>query len=71
MVSSSGELRNDSDGTAQIGNPECGPEAPPAPHGPSAPGLPRTGGPLEVEAAIGLMLLLVGLGLQRRSRALA
>jgi hypothetical protein len=41
---------------------------------PTTPGvgsLPRTGGPLEVEAALGLMLLLAGFGLRRRSAALS
>jgi hypothetical protein len=70
VVANSGEFTNDSDGTAQIGNPDCEPETP-APGQPGAPGLPRTGGPIEAEAAIALMLLLVGFGLTRRCKALA
>jgi hypothetical protein len=67
IVSNQGEARNDSDGTATIGNPDCDvpEEAPPA-----TPGLPRTGGPLEVEAAIGLLLLLAGFGIRRTAAAL-
>ena len=70
VVSNQGELSNDSDGTAVIGNPEdCLDEAPPGEETPGRPGgLPRTGGDLETQAAIGLMLLLLGFGLQRRSK---
>jgi hypothetical protein len=69
LAANSGEYRNASDGTAQIGDPDCAP-AEEGPGQPGAPGLPKTGGPLEVEAAIGLMLLLLGFGLTRRSRVL-
>jgi hypothetical protein len=71
IVSNQGDATNDSDGTAVIGNPEdCEDEAPPTAE-PGKPGLPRTGAELEVQAAVGLMLLLLGFGLQRRSRSMA
>jgi LPXTG-motif cell wall-anchored protein len=57
-----------------IGNPEdCLDEkAPPAEQPPGGPGgLPRTGAELEVQAAVGLMLLLLGFGLARRSKRVA
>jgi len=70
IVDNEGEVRNESDGTAIIGNPDCFPEAGPGqPGGPA--GLPKTGGELEVEAALGLMLLLLGFGLRRKSQELA
>ncbi|MDP1819450.1 MAG: hypothetical protein Q8K58_06080 [Acidimicrobiales bacterium] len=54
------------------------PEAPEAPEAPAdraaAPGgasLPRTGGPLEAQAAVALMLLLAGFGLRRKSAQLS
>jgi hypothetical protein len=66
LVSNHGSARNESDGTALIGNPDCAPT--PGEEVPGAPGLPRTGGQLEVEAAIALMLLLAGFGLQQPTR---
>jgi hypothetical protein len=74
IVSNDGTASNDSDGTAIIGNPEdCGdtPTTPGTTPKPGVEGLPRTGGPLEVEAAIALMLLLVGFGLRRKGQSLA
>ena len=68
LVSSSGEATNESDGTATIGDPNCDV---PGESTPGTPGLPRTGGPLEAEAAIALMLLLVGFGLRRKGQHLA
>ncbi len=72
VVSNQGSARNASDGTARIGDPDCEPEdeatTTPTPTPPTTPGLPRTGGPLEVEAAIGLMLLLAGFGLRRQAK---
>jgi hypothetical protein len=67
LVANQGRIANDSDGTGIVGDPDCAP-APEAPSGPAAPSLPRTGGPIEVEAAIGLLLLLAGLGARRRAR---
>jgi hypothetical protein len=68
LVSSEGTASNVSDGSGLVGNPDClVPGAPgtptPTPGGAS---LPKTGGPLEVEAALGLMLLLAGFGLRRK-----
>ena len=77
LVSNDGTASNDSDGTATIGNPDCDTptETPGTPGTPGMPGgshgLPRTGGPIEVEAAIALMLLLVGFGLRRKGQSLA
>ncbi|HJR24542.1 MAG TPA: hypothetical protein VJ804_03660, partial [Acidimicrobiales bacterium] len=76
IVSNQAEASNESDGTAIIGNPEdCDDEkvTPPSeePGKPGAPGLPRTGAELEVQAAVGLMLLLLGFGLTRQSRRYA
>jgi LPXTG-motif cell wall-anchored protein len=72
IVSSVGTASNTSDGQGLVGNPDC--LVPGAPGGPSTPGtssLPKTGAPVEVEAAIGLMLLLAGFGLRRKSASLA
>ena len=72
LVSNQGEATNDSDGTAIIGNPEdCEDEVTPPTEEPGKPGLPRTGAELETQAAIALMLLLLGFGLRRRSQQLA
>jgi hypothetical protein len=74
VVSNDGEATNDSDGDATIGDPsKCDdvPGTPPGDKTPGTPSLPRTGGPLEVEAAIGLMLLLLGFGLRRKGQSLA
>jgi hypothetical protein len=69
IVSNQGEARNDSDGTATIGDPDCDvPEEEDV--APPTPSLPRTGGPLEVEAAIGLLLLLAGFGIRRKAATL-
>ena len=71
LVSNQGEATNDSDGTAIIGNPEdCEDEVTPPTEEPGKPGLPRTGAELETQAAIALMLLLLGFGLRRRSQQL-
>jgi hypothetical protein len=78
-VSNQGTAANDSDGTGTINFPcedeVTPPEGPPAtpeePGKPGAPTLPRTGGAIEAQAAIALMLLLLGFGLRRRSQALA
>jgi hypothetical protein len=76
-VSNQGEASNDSDGTALINYPcEDKVVAPPKVEvpgkaGPGQPGvasLPRTGGAVETMAAVGLMLLLLGLGAQGLSR---
>jgi hypothetical protein len=81
VVSNSGTASNSSDGTALVNPEACEDEAvvPPAvtppstdEEGPTTPGaaaLPRTGGELEVQAAIALMLLLAGFGLRRYSTA--
>jgi hypothetical protein len=65
LVGNQGSARNRSDGTARIGNPV----RPGAPSGPMTPGhgaeLPRTGGPMEELAVLGLLLLLVGSQLRR------
>ena len=69
LVANQGEGINESDGTAIIGDPQCcGDEDVPDEE---TPGLPRTGGPLEGEAVIGLLLLLAGSALRRRSRLLS
>jgi hypothetical protein len=71
VVSSDGTASNSSDGSALIGNPNCiVPGTPATPGKPGAPSLPKTGAPIEVEAAIGLMLLLAGFGLRRRGSKL-
>jgi LPXTG-motif cell wall-anchored protein len=77
IVSNDGTAANNSDGFGGIGNPDC--DVPVAPGVPGLPGvstpggseLPHTGAPIEVEAAIGLMLLLAGFGLRRKGKALA
>jgi hypothetical protein len=69
VVSNSGEATNDSDGTATIGDPNC--DTPTGEDTPGTPGLPRTGGPLEVEAALALMLLLLGFGIRRTAQRLS
>jgi hypothetical protein len=70
LVANQGKGINRSDGTAIIGDPHCcGDEVVPPGEAPPG-GLPRTGGELQAEAAIGLMLLLAGFGLRRRSRQL-
>jgi hypothetical protein len=70
LVSSEGTASNVSDGSGLVGNPDClVPGTPGAPGAPGVPGtasLPKTGGPLEVEAALGLMLLLAGFALRRK-----
>ncbi len=68
IVSNQGEASNVSDGTAIIGDPS---KCDDVPETEKTPGLPRTGGPLEVEAAVALMLLLAGFGLRRTARHLA
>jgi hypothetical protein len=66
LVSSEGTASNVSDGSGLVGNPDClVPGAPGVPGLPGTSSLPKTGGPLEVEAALGLMLLLAGFGLRR------
>jgi hypothetical protein len=67
IVSNQGEATNQSDGTAIIGDPNC--EVPGSPT-PDVPGLPKTGGPIEVEAAVALMLLLLGFGIRRTAQRL-
>ncbi len=74
IVSNDGEATNDSDGDATIGDPSKCDDVPggeKTPEKPGTPGLPRTGGPIEAEAAIALMLLLVGFGLRRKGQSLA
>ena len=71
LVANQGEGTNDSDGTAIIGDPQCcGDEDVPTEE-PGKPGLPRTGAELETQAALALMLLLLGFGLRRRAQHLA
>ena len=77
IVSNDGTADNASDGTAKIGDPNCDvptPPVTPAPKpGPKTPGvasLPKTGGPIEAEAAFALMLLLAGFGLRRKSQSM-
>jgi hypothetical protein len=74
IVSNSGTASNQSDGAGLVGNPDClvpGAGAPGVPGGPGTSTLPRTGGPLEAEAALALMLLLAGFGLRRKGAQLA
>jgi hypothetical protein len=71
VVSNQGEVTNESDGTAIIGDPNCDVPGESTPGAPGQPGLPRTGGPLEVEAAVALMLLLLGFGIRRKGQSLA
>jgi hypothetical protein len=78
IVDNNGAATNDSDGFAQIGDPTCCDDevTPPAPEPqpeetPRPGGLPRTGAELETQAAVALMLLLLGFGLRRRSQRLA
>jgi hypothetical protein len=72
LVSNQGEATNESDGDATIGNPNCDvPTETTTTPTPGTTSLPRTGGPLEAEAAIALMLLLMGFGLRRRGQSLA
>jgi hypothetical protein len=77
IVSNDGTADNESDGSAIIGDPTCDvPVVPPVvtpPTGPKTPGvasLPKTGGPIEAEAAFALMLLLAGFGLRRKSNSM-
>jgi hypothetical protein len=72
LVANEGEGTNDSDGTAIVGDPQCcGDEDVPSEETPPALGLPRTGADLQGEAIVGLLLLLTGFALRRRSRVLA
>jgi hypothetical protein len=74
IVSSVGTASNVSDGQGLVGNPDClvpGAPGTPTPTTPGTSSLPKTGAPVEVEAAIGLMLLLAGFGLRRKSASLA
>jgi LPXTG-motif cell wall-anchored protein len=72
LVSSEGTAANRSDGSGLVGNPDClVPGAPGAPGVPGTSSLPKTGAPIEVEVAVGLMLLLAGFGLRRKSASLA
>ncbi len=65
IVSNEGSATNDSDGFAQIGDPDCFPEE----KGPGKPGLPVTGAAgIQQEAAAALLLLLAGFGLRRAGR---
>jgi hypothetical protein len=69
IVSNQGEATNDSDGTATIGNPDCGPST--GEETPGETGLPRTGGPIAYEAALALSLLLLGFGIRRTAQRLS
>ncbi len=70
LVANQGTVTNDSDGTAIIGDPQCcDDEDVPGP-GKKEQGLPRTGADLEAEAVAGLLLLLSGFALRRRSKQL-
>ena len=72
-VANNGRASNASDGFGGVGDPDCDDVTappPPADQPPGMPSLPKTGGFLEVEAAVGLMLLLAGFGLRRASRQL-
>ena len=81
VVSNSGTASNDSDGTALINPEACEDDkvtpptvTPPKDEEPGKPGaqaLPRTGGAIEAQAAIALMLLLAGFGLRRKGQRLA
>ena len=72
LVSNQGDAKNESDGDATIGDPNCDvPGTPGTTTTPGTTGLPRTGGPIEAEAAIALMLLLMGFGLRRKGQSLA
>jgi hypothetical protein len=69
-VANQGRASNRSDGFGGVGDPNC--DIPgETPGTPGVPTLPRTGGPLEVEAAVGLMLLLAGYGFRRAGRRAA
>jgi hypothetical protein len=66
-VTSQGRASNSSDGFGGVGDPNC--DVPgETPGAPGVPSLPKTGGPLEFEAALGLMLLLAGFAFERLSR---
>jgi hypothetical protein len=74
-VFNNGEASNTSDGSGQIGDPNCDEKVvtppvvtPPTEQPPGVAALPRTGGAIETMAAVGLMLLLLGLGAQGLSR---
>jgi hypothetical protein len=77
IVANAGEARNASDGSALIGNPSWpGDTAEQSAPVSGVPGqeqgqghLPVTGGELEVQAAVALMLLLAGFALQRAGNA--
>jgi hypothetical protein len=84
VVSNQGTAANDSDGTALINPDACLEDkvTPPTvkppveeeekvPGKPGAGALPRTGGAIEAQAAIALMLLLAGFGLRRKGQRLA
>ena len=78
-AANNGSASNTSDGAGLVGDPDCEDKAPPVvtppgvvtPPVPGAAALPKTGGPLEAQAAFALMLLLVGFGLRRKSAQLS
>ena len=73
-VANQGKASNASDGKGGVGDPNCDVPGEGTPGTPGTPGtstLPKTGGPLEVEAAIALMLLMAGFGFRRFSQEAA
>ncbi|MDQ2649038.1 MAG: hypothetical protein M3Z03_05750 [Actinomycetota bacterium] len=72
-VSNQGRASNASDGFGGVGDPDC--EVPgdqvATPDEPGVPTLPKTGGPVQVEAALALMMLLAGFTFRRLSQAAA
>jgi hypothetical protein len=70
-VANQGKASNRSDGFGGVGDPNCDIPGEETPGTPGVPSLPKTGGPLEIEAAIGLMLLLAGFGFRRVGKAAA
>jgi hypothetical protein len=74
LVSNSAEISNESDGTGIVGDPNCDDEVvtenPPTPTE-NPDGLPRTGGPIELQVMAAVMLLLAGYGMRRTAKKLS
>jgi hypothetical protein len=69
-VANQGVASNRSDGFGGVGDPNC--DVPgETPGAPGVPSLPKTGGPLEIEATVGLMLVLAGFATKRFGTRLA
>jgi hypothetical protein len=70
-VANQGLASNRSEGVGGVGDPNCDVPGETTPGTPGQATLPKTGGPLEVEAAVGLLLLLAGFSVRRFAATLA